>query len=107
MNDKQTYMVMDPEGLHDYTIVKEEVATGYKLSLYSSSGHQWSEHARNKCLLTMTDDGYGYVFKPFKKLDYAELSELRILLDFEKAMDDNPKNREKYRIIEDKTLFEA
>jgi len=23
MNGKQTYIVIDPEGLHDYTIVKE------------------------------------------------------------------------------------
>lgn len=106
--DKQSYIVIDPDGLHEYTITKELLDEGLKLSLYSSKGYQWCENVRGICLLTMTDNGNGFTFnKTNKNLDYSEVNELRILLDFENAMDNNTTNREKYRIIEDKTLFES
>jgi hypothetical protein len=56
----------------------------------------------------LVNNGDGINFdRKFKSLDYAELFELRLLLNFEQQIDNNSLNRKKYRIVEDKTLFEV
>lgn len=108
MKDKQTYMVIDHEDIHEYDIVKELTDDGEKITLFRSNNPVWTSHARGERLLSLVNDGNGIKFdRKFKSLDYAELFELRLLLNFEQQTDDNPHNRKKYRVIENKTLFEA
>lgn len=108
MKDKQTYMVIDHEDIHEYDIVKELTDDGEKITLFRSNNPVWNSHARGERLLSLINNGDEIKFdRKFKSLDYAELFELRLLLNFEQQTDDNPHNRKKYRIIENKTLFEA
>ena len=108
MNDKQIYMVLDHEGVHEYDIVKESTDKGEEITLFRSNNPIWTSHAKGEKLLSLVNDGNGIKFdRKFSLLDYSELLELRLLLNFEQQTDANPINREKYRIIENKTLFEA
>ena len=107
MSNKQTYMVINHEGEHEYDIVKKLTDKGHKISVYRSNDKIWLSHARGEKIMSITDDGNGIKFDTkIKELDYAELVVLRLLINFEHQTDANPANREKYRIIEDKTLIE-
>jgi hypothetical protein len=108
MKDKQTYMVLDHENVHEYDIVKEMTDEGEKITLFRSNNPTWTEQARGEKILSLVNDGNEIKFdRKFKSLDYSELFALRLLLNFEQQIDSNYLNRKKYRIIEDKTLFEA
>ena len=108
MKDKQIYMVLNHEGVHEYDIVKELTDKGEEITLFRSNNSTWNEQAKGEKILSLVNDGNEIKFdRKFKSLDYAELFELRLLLNFEQQTDDNPHNREKYRVVEDKTLFEA
>jgi hypothetical protein len=57
--------------------------------------------------MSVTNNGNGIKFdKKIKELDYGDLVVLRLLINFEHQTDANPVNREKHRIIENKTLIE-
>lgn len=108
MNDKETYMVLDHEGVHEYDIVKELTDEGEKITLFRSNNPIWTEQAKGEKILSLFNDGNEIKFdRKFKSLDYAELFELRLLLNFEQQTDVNLLNRKKYRIIENKHLFEV
>ena len=108
MNDKQTYMVLNHEGVHEYDIVKESTDEGEKITLFRSNNPMWTEQVKGEKIMSLINDGNKINFdRKFKSLDYAELFELRLLLNFEQQTDDNPLNRKKHRVIENKTLFEA
>jgi len=108
MKDKQIYMVLDHEGVHEYDIVKELTDEGEKITLFRSNNPTWTEQAKGEKIMSLVNNGNGINFdRKFESLDYAELFELRLLLNFEQQIDSNYLNRKKYRIIEDKTLFEA
>ena len=107
MSDKQQYLVLDREGVHDYTIVTENITTGLKISLFSSNGAHWTTTHRNKLLLSILNDGTCIVLnKGIKTLDYGVLGELRLLLNFEHMLDNVVGLEDKYRIIKDNSLFE-
>ena len=108
MNDKETYMVLDHEGVHEYDIVKELTDEGEKITLFRSNNPIWTEQAKGEKILSLFNDGNEIKFdRKFKSLDYAELFELRLLLNFEQQTDVSLLNRKKYRIIENKHLFEV
>ena len=105
--DKQTYMVLNHEGEHEYDIVKELTDEGEKITTYRSNSKIWCSHVRGEKIMSVTNNGNGIKFdKKIKELDYGDLVVLRLLINFEHQTDANPVNREKHRIIENKTLIE-
>ena len=108
MKDKQIYMVLDHEGVHEYNIVKESTDKGEEITLFRSNNPTWTDHARGEKIMSLINDGNEITFdRMFISLDYAEFFELSLLLNFEQQIDNNSLNRKKYRIVEDKTLFET
>jgi hypothetical protein len=108
MKDKQIYIVLDHKGVHEYDIVKESTDKGEEITLFRSNNPTWTEQSKGEKIMSLVNNGDGITFdRKFKSLDYAELFELRLLLNFEQQIDNNSLNRKKYRIVEDKTLFEA
>lgn len=107
MSDKQTYMVLDHKGEHEYDIVKEFTDKGKKITIYRSNSQIWHSHVRGEKIMSMTNNGNGIKFEnKIKELDYSNLLGLRLLINFEHQTDENYLNREKHRIIENKKLIE-
>lgn len=107
MSDKKEYMVVAKDGQHEYTIVVEDTDKGEKFSIFTSHGSQWNAHARGVLQLAMTNDGNGCTFdRKLKKMDYSELLYVRLLVNFENQTDKHALNREKYRVVEMKTILE-
>jgi len=101
------FMVFDQENVHEYNIVVEETDKGVEYSLFMSDGEQWEEHAKGELILSMINDGDGVTFsKKLKKLDYSDLFAVRLLLNLENFMDENPRNQEKSKIVEEKIVVE-
>jgi hypothetical protein len=62
-----------------------------------SNGGHWSDHVRGKKIMSITDNGNGYIFpKLTKDVDYAEGMELFLLLSFM----NNQRPVGKYDIVE-------
>jgi hypothetical protein len=105
--DKQTYMVLNHEGEHEYDIVKELTNEGEKITTYRSNSKIWYSHVRGEKIMSVTNNGNGIKFdKKIKELDYGDLVVLRLLINFEHQTDASPINKEKHRLIENKTLIE-
>lgn len=101
------FMVFDQENVHEYNIVVEETDKGVEYSLFMSDGEQWEEHAKGELILSMINNGDGVIFsKKLKKLDYSDLFAVRLLLNLENFMDENPRNQEKSKIVEEKIVVE-
>lgn len=101
------FMVFDQENVHEYNIVVEETDKGVEYSLFMSDGEQWEEHAKGELILSMINNGDGVIFsKKLKKLDYGDLFAVRLLLNLENFMDENPRNQEKSKIVEEKIVVE-
>jgi hypothetical protein len=106
MPKTKKYMVIAKDGVHEYDLLVEPVKRGNKFSLLLSGGEQWI--AKGELVLSMTNTGSGVKFdRSLKKIDYAMLLYIRILVSFEHQTDENPLNREKYRIIEDKAVIKV
>lgn len=101
MKNKTKYAVMSPDGLHEYDIkvnINEEGIKTFRIFL--SDAEQWVESARGELQLTMADHGDGIIFEPeLKDIDYSMLTCVRLLMGIERELDENPKNKEKYKII--------
>ena len=107
MAKEQSYIILSDDGLHEYNIVVEQTKKGTKFSLYRSEGEQWREQAKGELIMAMTNNGNGVKFdRKLKNLDFSELLYVRILVNFEHQTDKNPKNRLKYRVIENKATIE-
>ena len=101
------FMVFDQENVHEYNILVEETDKGVEYSLFMSDGEQWEEHAKGELILSMINNGDGVIFsKKLKKLDYGDLFAVRLLLNLENFMDENPRNQEKSKIVEEKIVVE-
>lgn len=108
MSKRKRYMVIAKDGVHEYDLFVEPVKHGNKFSLHLSEGDQWVEKAKGELVLSMTNTGSGVKFdRSLKNVDYAMLLYIRILISFEHQTDENPLNREKYRIIEDKAVIKV
>jgi hypothetical protein len=101
-------MVLNHGGVHEYDIIKESTDEGEKITLLRSNNPTWVDDAKGEKIMSLVNNGDGINFdRKFESLDYAELFELRLLLNFEQQIDSNYLNRKKYRIIENKYLFEV
>ena len=100
------FMVLDTDGKHEYDIIVDETDKGSLFSIYLSNGSQWNEHAKGELSMTMLDTGNGVVFTPsLSELDYSQLNYVRLLTGLELELDSNPKNKEKYNLIEVKEII--
>jgi hypothetical protein len=96
---KKTYVVID-DGSHEYNIVVEQKSKGEVISLYYSENESWSSHIRGKLALKMLDNGNGVRFsKNLKSLDYSQLNQFRLLMNFEREIDRNELNKRKCQIF--------
>lgn len=94
----KTYVVLD-NGQHEYNIVEKPRKNGRILSLYYSNADFWTAHTRGKLAMKMTITGNGVRFsKNIKSLDYSELAQMRMLMNFEQATDSNEYNRLKLQV---------
>jgi predicted acetyltransferase len=85
--DKKTFIIRDTtdEGYsHDYDVTVEITDDGTLYSMYYSSNHYWNEERRGEKIMTILDDGDGYIVTPKfgKNMDYAEMAELFAMLSF-------------------------
>jgi len=102
----KTYMVIDHEGEHEYNIVvKKTKKDNTKYSIYRSKSANWHQPGEFIMSITSTDDGIKFN-TPIKSLAWDDLECLRLLINFDREIDDNPMNKIKHKIIEDKVLFE-
>jgi hypothetical protein len=70
-------------GEYDYDYSEEVIDGNVVHILFSSKSEHWSEHYRGVELLSITDNGNGFVFnhsKPKKEMDYHYTLYLSILL---------------------------
>lgn len=92
-------------GLHEYTITDKPTKNGRVISLFYSEGEQWTSHTRGEFIMKMKVTGDGVKFsKNTKSLQYDELHEMRLLMNYERETDTNELNKEKslvYEITED------
>lgn len=103
---KKTYMVIDHEGKHEYNIVVNKTKKdNTKYSIYRSQSESWHEPGEFIMSITSTDDGIKFGTN-ITSLGWDNLECLRLLINFDREIDDNPMNKIKHKIIEDKVLFE-
>lgn len=94
------FLVLNPEGEHEYTIVVKETFSGTQYSMKTSNNSMWSDHARNRVELSMLDTGNDIQFdRNLDILDYQIAYCLKILLNFNVLVDSNPHNRVKSKIV--------
>ena len=85
--NKKVYLVLDGEDIVDYVVkAHTQKKSGTRVfKMHHSTGEQWTEHTKGQLIATMYDDGnvikFSFPDKSFKmtKLEYSELSYLRIL----------------------------
>jgi hypothetical protein len=98
--EQKKYVVLS-DGQHEYDIVDTYNDKGHRiLKLFYSQEEFWNANNRGKMVLKMVDTGNGVRFsKNAKSLDYGELAEMRILMNFAKSTDENPAERNgKYEV---------
>lgn len=104
--NKSKYQVFAKDGQHEYDITVKETKDGKKFSLRLSNGDQWQDHAKGQLELTMLDTGDDIVFNPpLETIDYAMLTNVRLLMGLERKLDDNKLNREKYKLVGGKKVI--
>lgn len=104
--NKKKYQVYSKDGQHEYDIHVKTTEKGEKLSLHLSNGDQWYEDTKGTKQLTMLDTGDGIVFnKDLTSIGYDTLTHLRLLIGLERELDENPCNKEKYKLINGKTAI--
>lgn len=103
--NKEVFYVFNHDNVHEYTIIKETTKKGVKITLKRSKTDVWVESVRGTKILTLIDDGNTVTLnKKIHKMDFGELLELRLLLNFEKESDANKFNRLSHKFIK-KTEF--
>ena len=92
---EKKYLIM-LDGQHEYTITDTTNKKGHRvITLFYSEADFWRLDLQGKEILRMIDNGDSVkLSKISKKMDYGQLAELRLLLSFSKATDDNPIERE-------------
>jgi hypothetical protein len=100
---KKNFIVRDNEGEHEYDISVEKIDGVTKTTLSRSTGFMWTKSHKGEEIISMSDNGDEITFnkKIDKTLNYEELSQLRLLLNFENKTD-TELNQDNYKIIEDK-----
>jgi hypothetical protein len=97
----KTYYVMGGENEHDIEYIIEVPNNEDVIIMKYSDSVTWSQHVRNQKIMEVLNSGDGYrinwTTKPGKVLDYAQIAELTIMLDFLNRFDYSPM---KYKILE-------
>ncbi len=110
MNKKRTFLLYNNENNHEFNIIVETTDSAIQYSLYYSDSTKWTTAVRGKHFMSMIDDGNKVVFdKYLQNLDYSDLEGLRILLDFDakfSMLDVTAYEKEVYRVVEEKIIFE-
>lgn len=99
-NETKKYVVLS-DGQHEYDIFESTNDKGHRiLKLFHSQEDFWNARIRGKLTLKMVDTGNGVRFsKNAKSLNYSELAEMRLLMNFAKNTDENPAERNgKYEV---------
>ena len=99
-NEIKKYVVLS-DGQHEYDILDSTNNKGHRvMKLFYSEAEFWNASIRGKLVLKMVDTGNGVKFsKNTKSLNYSELAEMRLLMNFAKSTDKNPAERNaKYEI---------
>ena len=90
----QIYYVMGGLNQHDIEYVIEVPYDEDVVIMKYSDSTSWAEHVRNTKVLEALNSGDGYKInwtnKPGKVLDYAQIAELTILLNFLDKFDGKP-----------------
>jgi hypothetical protein len=82
MNKDKKFRVFTDD-VHEYNIEINKNKDGYDTYALVRTGKTWSESASGQTTCTMTNDGNGYhVTGVDDYMDYAEIMELQILLQF-------------------------
>jgi hypothetical protein len=71
------------DGVYDYDYSKEETEQGITHILFSSNSEHWNSGHRGVEILSITDNGDGFIFnhsKPKKEMDYHYAFYLSIML---------------------------
>lgn len=85
---KRTFVIMDTAGedgySHDYDVSVELTDAGTLYTMHYSRNHYWDERLRGEKIMTILDDGDGFIVNPkfSKTMDYAEMAELFAMLSF-------------------------
>ncbi len=98
--EEKKYVVLS-DGQHEYDIIESTNHKGHRvLKLFYSQEDFWNPKIRGNLVLRMVDTGNGVRFsKNAKSLNYSELAEMRLLMNFAKSTDENPAERNgKYEI---------
>ena len=110
--EAKKYIVLS-DGQHEYDILDSTNNKGHRiLKLFYSQEEFWNASIRGKLILKMVDTGNGVRFsKNGKSLNYSELAEMRLLMNFAKSTDENPAERngryEVYSRVEDSVSGES
>ena len=94
------YVVLS-DGEHEYDIIETYNKKGHRvLKLFYSQASFWNSNIRGTLSLKMVDTGNGVRFsKNVKSMDYGELAEIRLLINFNKSTSENSAERNaKYEI---------
>ena len=84
----KTFIIVDTAGedgySHDYDVTVEFTDAGTVYTMYYSRNHYWDERLRGQKIMTIIDNGDGFVINPkfSKEMDYAEMAELYAILGF-------------------------
>jgi len=91
---KNVYYVSskNSKNTNEYIIKVNEKDEGVEYSLHRSYCETWSEHVRGEKIMSILDDGNGYVLDKSlgKKIEYDIFAEFYILLQFIKIKDGSP-----------------
>lgn len=90
----------------EYVIQVNDTDKGTEYVLSRSGSGCWTEQCRHEVVLTLLDDGNGVRVTPKigKQLDYAQLSQLQLLLQFISKHEDSKKYQ--YKVVPEKDGFE-
>jgi hypothetical protein len=98
--EEKKYVVLS-DGQHEYDILDSTNNKGHRvMKLFYSQEEFWNSNIRGKMALKMVDSGNGVRFsKNAKSLEYDELAEMHLLMNFSKSTSENPAERNgKYEI---------
>lgn len=100
---KRKFIVLNNESEYEYDIIVEETDNGLLTTLFRSNSSIWSDSVKGNEVISILNNGNGVKFtnKLNKKLDYHELYELRLLLNFENSID-TELNKDGYKFLEEK-----
>jgi hypothetical protein len=79
------YLVIDSEGIHEYTIRVKKIGDGNRYRLHASNGGEWSEPYKGQEILELLDDGNQVTMSSSefgKTLEYDLVAALHILVSF-------------------------